>query len=498
MRGRNTARIALAIALAALAAWRGACVLAGPEIDTDAYAHHMIARAILADPRDLAVHWVWLPFFHYLQVPLVALGGRLQDVRWANVALSAALPVVLFRYVQRTTTSHQADLPAEAIAFFAALVAAACPIAMQMGTTGQPEPLFALVVLGVAIAYQERRYGVAAALLGAAAGLRYEAWAAVATVAGLALVEPWWRRRRGLASEADAWRSWIVVGVPVTVVVAWATLRRPFDGRWFGFLRETRQFASGAMHQTSALDGGLSRLAVGAFYYPFFVPTRVLSLALLLVPFGVVRTVRQQGARFVLVCLSTLAFISLTWVMRSSLGLDRHFVVAVALYATFAAQGVSVIADGAAWAAKRAGIASRAGRYVAGAVAAVSLSGLLVALYVWMGFWKGSIERGWPRREELGAYLRSLPESPLIFCDDATLEILSGIDRRRFDRHWIDDSHTWELVDNAAHVRGVAYVATWTDKLRGHEHAGEIVFRVRENREDPSSELAVMRVTPNG
>ncbi|MGH7438524.1 MAG: hypothetical protein ACRENE_22790, partial [Polyangiaceae bacterium] len=81
MRGPRGAQVVLAIALAALAAWRIRCVFAGPEVDTDAYAHHIIARAILADPRDLAVHWVWLPVFHYLQVPLVALGGRLRDVR---------------------------------------------------------------------------------------------------------------------------------------------------------------------------------------------------------------------------------------------------------------------------------------------------------------------------------------------------------------------------------------------------------------------------------
>src|SRR5580693_10573542 len=101
MRAR-TPTLALAIALLVLAAWRGACVLAGPDVDTDAYAHHMIARAILADPRDLAVHWVWLPLFHYLQVPLVALGGTMDTVRWANVALTALLPVALFGYVRMT------------------------------------------------------------------------------------------------------------------------------------------------------------------------------------------------------------------------------------------------------------------------------------------------------------------------------------------------------------------------------------------------------------
>src|ERR1035438_10455106 len=89
------AALAMAVAVTALAAWRGACVLTGPDVDTDAYAHHMIARAILADPRDLAVHWVWLPLFHYLQVPLVALGGTMNDVRWLNVLLAAAGPLPL-------------------------------------------------------------------------------------------------------------------------------------------------------------------------------------------------------------------------------------------------------------------------------------------------------------------------------------------------------------------------------------------------------------------
>jgi hypothetical protein len=476
--------------------------MSGPEVDTDAYAHHMIARAILADPRDLAVHWVWLPLFHYLQVPLVAAGGTLQSVRWINVVLAAIGPAVLFAYVRRTVqqgpdfgTRRAGDLVPEATALFAALVSAACPIAMQMGTTAQPEPLFGLLMLGVAIGYQERRYTATACLLCAAALMRYEAWAGIATVAVVSLVDPLRRRMRGLAGERDPWRPWMVVFAPVAAIVAWATLRKPFDGRWFGFLRETHQFASGAMHQSGALEGGLPRLLEHALYYPLSVPIHVLGPVVMLVPLGIVRTVREQGARFVLVLLSTLAFISLTWVMRSSLGLDRHFVVVVPLYATFAAQGLTVVAGAVGKAAERFGLAHRTGTYAAAAVGVASFGGLLITLQVWMGFWRGAIERGWPSRQELGAYLQTLPESSLIFCDDATLELLSGVDRRRFDRHWLDDSHTWDLVENAARARGVAYVATWKDKTRGHEDAGTVVYHVRDNRDDPASELVVMRVT---
>jgi hypothetical protein len=463
---------ALAFGLAALAAWRARCVLAGPDVDTDAYAHHMIARAILADPHDLAVHWVWLPLFHYAQVPLVALGGTLDAVRWMNVVLSAALPVVLYAYVRRTAGSGASRTASEATALVAALIAGACPIVMQMGTTAQPELLFALLVLGTAIAFQGRRYGWTAALLGAAVLLRYEAWASLATVGAVLVVEPVWRRLRGLPPETRAWRGWLAVGVPVLLIFGWAALRAPVDGRWFGFLGQTRDFANDAMH---------SRLGAArdALYYPAWVPYRVMGSVLPLVPFGVVRTVRQQGARFVLVLLACLGFVSLTWVLRSSLGLDRHFVCIVPLYATFAAQGAAALADALARGTKSAAL----GRALAAPVTLVMLMGLYVQLDVWMGNWRGALEHGWPERAALGAYLRSLPGEPKVYCDDATLELLSGLDRRRFDRHWTDDPHTWDLVaEDAQRGRATAdrngdvYVATWRRKLEGHEDAGEIVF----------------------
>jgi hypothetical protein len=498
MRSRTLCVAALALALTVLTVWRAACVLAGPDIDTDAYAHHMIARAILADPRDLAVHWVWLPLFHYLQVPLVALGGTMDDVRWANVVAATALPIVLFGYVRRTTGLGAAKSSPDVTALLAALFAAACPIVMQMGTTAQPESLFALATLGTAIAFQERKYVAASAMLSAGVLLRYEAWASLLALAAFAgVVEPWWRRRHGLVPEDRPGRVWGSLAVPVGLIVIWAVLRRPVDGRWFGFLGSTRAFASDATHEGSSFDRGALGFARDLAHYPLFVPARVLGAALVLVPFGVARTVRQQGARFVIVQAACLGFISLAWVMRSTLGLDRHFVAVVPLYSTLAAQGAATVGCRATRLAGRfvpPRIATRAGSAFLATVSIVSLVVLGVALDRWMAFWKGSLERGWPDRSAMGAYLRSLPPSTTIFCDEATVEILSGLDRRRFDRHWIDDPHTWELVEGVARERGVAYVATWDRKLRGHDAAGSVVFRTRESRASADSELAVMRV----
>jgi hypothetical protein len=504
MRGRWPPVVALALAITGLAAWRAACVLAGPDVDTDAYAHHMIARAILADPRDLAVHWVWLPLFHYLEVPLVALGGTMNDVRWANVALSAAVPVALYAYVRRTAGAVTGS--AEVTALVAALFAAACPIVMQMGTTAQPEPLFALLTLGIAIGWQRRHDGATAAMLGAAVLLRYEAWAILAVIGATIAWERWQEMRdrsRGSQLKQRTKSPIVVVAVPVAMILAWAVLRRPVDGKWFGFLGQTHEFASqvaqGAHDKATART--LIRLVEDLLHYPLVVPARVLGPALPLALFGIGRTWRQQGARFVLVLTAVLGFVSLTWANRSSLGLDRHFVAVVPLYATFAAQGAAVIAERAGrWvhAVATAKAAENTRRATHLALSIASLAALGVVLVVWMGFWRGAIERGWPERARLGAYLRSLPDGTTIFCDDATLEILSGLDRHRFDRHWVDDPQTWTLVSRVAREKGVAYVATWVRKLSGHERTGDLVFRASDSADAPGTGVAVMRVGPEG
>jgi hypothetical protein len=192
--------------------------------------------------------------------------------------------------------------------------------------------------------------------------------------------------------------------------------------------------------------------------------------------------------------------VSLTWVKRSSLGLDRHFVAVVPLYATLAAQGVRAIAGRLArWVIPRgsARIARITARAIASALSVGALGILVAMLGVWMTFWRSAIDHGWPDREALGAQLRSLPPGPTIFCDDATLEILSGLDRRRFDRHGVDDPRTWDLIQTTAQVDGVTYVATWRRKLVGHEGAGAIVFRATDAPDDATSGVAVMRIPPD-
>ena len=109
---------------------------------------------------------------------------------------------------------------------------------------------------------------------------------------------------------------------------------------------------------------------------------------------------------------------------------------------------------------------------------------------------ESALRAGSAGADATAAFVRALPGEPVIFCDEATLEIPTGLSWRRFDRHWVDDPHTWDLIDEAARRSSPVYVATWKRKLAGHEGPGdEIVFAAGADPHSPGpSGFAVMRV----
>ena len=479
----------------ALAAWRLDLTLAGPDPDSDSYGHHAIARQLLVEPRDLSVHWVWLPLFHYAQALLVLLGGTMQTVRYLNVALWAAVPLVLFFFLRKPRES-------DPTAFIAALFAMLMPIGMQMGTTAQPEPLFCLLVLGFAFAFDRARYVLAGALLAGATLLRYEAWAILPVVGAWVLVDV--ARRRRLT------RTCALVALPALGLFAWAVARRVNDGAWLAFLAQTRDFANDALREKTSLDGGAAKLFEDVRFYTWDVPVKLFGPAIVLVVLGLVRTVRRQGSMFVLWFGACLAFVTLTWVMRSSLGLLRHFVVLIPLYATLAANGAVTLGELAVAAGRAMKLApregpSRASGWIFGVVNAASAACALWIVWsllgAWMTNWRYAVEHPWPDRVAMGAYLRSLPSTATIVCDESTVEILSGLDRHRFDRHWVDEPGGVARIEALADSdpQRVVYVATWMRKLRDLRaaDAGPIVYRPPSDADIGGKDdmgLAVLRV----
>jgi 4-amino-4-deoxy-L-arabinose transferase-like glycosyltransferase len=463
----------LGLSVLGLTAWRIAFVLAGPDLDTDAYGHHSIARRLADHPGDFSAHWVWLPLFHYAQALAVRLGATLDSVRIFDALVTAATPFILYAFLRRRSNSTP-DEGHDAAPFLAAALCALSPLAMQMGTTGQTEPLFTLGTLVCITCLDTRRWTATALVLSALVLLRYEAWAILPAIVTVQLFDHW-MHRRSIArvslppgDERPASSRWIVtVVLPALAILCWAALRRRADGgQWFWFLRATKDFAHEAQGIHGALDRGVRQLGKDLAYYPVVVPFAVLGWPFLLAPFGAIRTLRREGSRFVFVYLFILAFITWAWLTRSSLGLYRHLTVLVPFYCTLIANGIVAIAR----AAERIAAAHRNARIVRQLVVSVFALGALALTYrmleSWMADWRDKARTYWPDRRAIAAYLRETPPSTRIFCDEPMIEVLSGVDRRRFDRAPIfADEPTKQRVLDAAARDGEAWVTSYPSHL---------------------------------
>ncbi len=91
----------LALAGAAMLAIRLAIVASTADVETDAYGHFRCGRALLADPTNLGVHWVWLPGYHYLIWALSYLGVGFTGLRALAAVTQACAPFLLFDLVAR-------------------------------------------------------------------------------------------------------------------------------------------------------------------------------------------------------------------------------------------------------------------------------------------------------------------------------------------------------------------------------------------------------------
>src|ERR1700722_19110886 len=95
-RERPRALAVLALTGAAMLALRLALVATTADVETDAYGHFASGRALLHDPASLAVHWVWLPGYHYVVWALLHLGVGFTGQRVVTALLQAVAPFVLY------------------------------------------------------------------------------------------------------------------------------------------------------------------------------------------------------------------------------------------------------------------------------------------------------------------------------------------------------------------------------------------------------------------
>lgn len=507
-----------------MASERVELIALGPDPDGDAYGHHVIARELLKAPFNHGKHWVWLPLFHWLQLPLIAWGGNMTTVRLINVGLWTAMPVLLFGYLLRdvfgawpwrprmnaTGTGKPLATWGDLLtATTAAILLALAPLGMQMGTTAQPEPLFAVLVLLFAWSADKGRLWPAGVCLTLAVLLRYEAWSVLMFTGAVVAfkVGRHYFKERTFAGML----GWLALAiVPGLAILGWSLLRLPHDsGRFMWFVRGTHDFAQEALLEKNSFQQGGMTLWLDLNRYVWIVPHRTFGFVAAL---GVLGLWRAWTRHFwlSLACLGVLAFITFGWLMRSTLGLERHFVSILPWYALLMALGVvHVIELGGKATAQLAGAGSKLVQSAALTLAAVGslalIAGVGAAAVPWLRDWRHAIEHTFADQLEVARFIDTLPRNPPLFCDEPTVEGLSHVPYRDVQRGSIDWAPVREQIYTAANSNGGTYVVSWLGKLARLPRQGTVVFRPKSTRDaqigaeghpDKSAGLAVMRLEP--
>jgi hypothetical protein len=317
-----------------------------------------------------------------------------------------------------------------AVPLLAATLAALAPLSLLMGTTAQPEPTFALLLLGATLLLGEQRWGWAALVLSALVLLRYEAWAAAASVAALLVLLRWSRAGAELCAATALARPFTrgrlaCVMAPALVVLGWAALRRLDGGSWFDFLQLNQRFAEDALSRM-ARPSPLQQLRELWQQLPEL--AWVLPLLGLC---GVPRLVQRTSVWFAVVPLAVAAFLLLGWLLRSHLGLSRHWVGLIPFAAAAVAHGC---AQCQSWMER---VLPRSGALAFAALALLLSTQLARHLPAPLASWQRHTAAALPEHREAARFLRSLPQDTQLWCDDAAAEVLSQLPAERFVRKYL-------------------------------------------------------------
>lgn len=410
-------------------------------------------------PGDLSIHWVWLPVFHYLSAGAILLGAGMQLIRFSNVIIWISIPVTMFFFLYKNENENKLF-----IAFLSALLCGLFPIGILMGTTAQPEPIFTLLVLLFVISSSGRKYIISSIILSLACLMRYEAWAVLGAVFALFIIDCF--RERKIIVDLRA----LTFILPALFILLWAILRLPFDGKLFGFLSQTQQFANDALKESNSFQGGFLKIIKDFFHYPVVIPVLFSGLNILFLPFGIKSLHRNYKLLFY-TGTAILAFITLSWMMKSNLGLNRHFVSVIPLYSVLTAYGILNVS-------KYLKEKKRFRNFnIKKSLLIIIFITCLSYLVMWMYIWQKDNAVGFPERKSAIEYFSTIDDGKTIFCNDAVFEILSGLDMKRFNHVWMENNPAAiETIKKVALQENYVYLITSEDKIHNVSKIGKVIY----------------------
>ncbi len=447
-----------------------------PDFDTDAYAHHCISREIYLGNTNLSINWVWLPLFHYMQVAMIAIGLTMQSLRFFNLAITFIIPLVLFF---RLNKKEDKEL-SYSESFIASLICMLFPILILMGTTAQPEPLFCLIILIFAISFVEKKYFVSSLFLTLAVLWRYEAWILPPLIIGLVLWGYFFKRPDFL-KKLQSPKPILSTLLPLIAMAIWIVARHNSDGIWFGFIFVTQGFANEVLKVSSSFDSGILQFIRDVLYYPLIVPYYLAGPLVILAYFGIKRTMQRQHYIWVIFYSFILLFLTITWIKKSSLGLHRHFNVLVPFYSVLLVNGIpsaSVLIYKIKSRLKKSIIPyeEQIIRIKKTLVILLIISQIIVTV-IWSIGWLTYTGKLFIERYQTVDFIKNLPNDKYIFCDEASVEVLSGLDMHIFNRVWLENKEAAEMITNAVNTNKDVYIVTWERKMKRFSGFGEIIFK---------------------
>jgi uncharacterized membrane protein YGL010W len=308
-----------------------------PEPDSDVAGHLGIARALRLDPTNVAIHWVWLPAYHYLLAVLLIAGLSANGIRVLNCALAALVPVLVLRYGE-STLDRPTSGPLRYLPWMAAVFCAVSPLVNLLGTSAQQETLFTLLVLGAAWSIDLRRFVLAGALLAVSSLIRYETWGAVALLVGLyaAGKVPTIMRRLPEPIARSCRLPLVIVAPSLLAIGAWLLAHKLTDGQWLGFLRELYRY-------THVQRVSLHR---GPLWFPVKQPLFVFGWIVVVLFFVGLR--RAWRPSYV-IPLGIYLFLTGAYLFKGALGSARYYESLTPFVALSAAHGACVIGSRRRW-----------------------------------------------------------------------------------------------------------------------------------------------------
>jgi hypothetical protein len=449
---RAWAALGGAVAIAVLL--RLALVAAGPDTESDAYAHHVLARRVILEPGDPRVHWVWLPLFHWLSAAVIRLGGAMDALRVANAFALALPPLLVARQVERACEARDGGPGAWPYApWLAGALVALHPWVTTIGATAQNEPLFLVILASLSFALASGARLPAAGLLAGLALLRYEGWAVLLGL-GAAFLLP---GRERLFGPKPLRGAVLTLGPAALAIAAWSAIRVGAGEAPLAYLRDTHQFVQDARHDHLTFGEALGKLP----YYPAYLPYKSFGFPVLLALFGLVPMARAMGPAFVAPYGACLAFVSATWMTGGQLGLLRHFVSSVPLFAAAIAFGVRELA-------RRT---SDPRVPTVAALLALALEGR--HLRDSFRYERGVVASAWPDRRAVVEAVKALPPGARVVCDEPTVEVLAGLPIEGTKRWWATDPNFEAWVREYAAEGDPVYLAIVRERLRDPNAFGE-------------------------